>query len=703
MGRGRGQSMRVRSCCFTKMVLMLLLLGAGIRARADGPGDNSARAVRPVPPPGIEVPPERKAVLEERLKRLGTAIQQLRERTEGGTLELLPDVEIFHKAVQVALEQREFFAPGDLDKAEQLLAEGQKRAEQLARKESPWTNQTGLVVRGYVSRIDGSVQPYGLVVPASYDGNGSARHRLDIWFHGRGETVTELNFVDQRMRQPGQFTPAHTFVLHPFGRYCNAFRFAGEVDVLEALESTQKRYKIDEDRVSVRGFSMGGAGCWQFATHYSDRWFAANPGAGFAETRLFLETFQNETLEPTWYERKLWRLYDCTDWSLNLKQCPTVAYSGEIDRQKQAADVMAEALAGHGITLKHIIGPNTAHKYHPDSAVEVDQIMGSLSRGGRTRVPAAVSFETYSLRYNRMNWLRIDALSEHWERGHIEARLVNAKSSGNISQVSPEKPSVEVTTQGVEALSLQFEPGDAPFELGSPVVVRLNDTVLNGPVVSSDRSWDASFHCENGQWKLGEAESGGLRKRHGLQGPIDDAFMEPFLFVLPTGKSQQPAINAWVEAESRRAIEQWRKQFRGEAQVKRDLDVTPEDLAGKNLVLWGEPSSNTVLKRVLERLPVVWDGERVKLGQSSYEADHHLPILIYPNPENPERYVVLNSGFTYREYDYLNNARQVPKLPDWAILDVRVAPGTRYPGKVAAAGFFGEAWEVKASAESSKP
>ena len=49
-------------------------------------------------------------------------------------------------------------------------------------------------------------------------------------------------------------------------------------------------------------------------------------------------------------------------------------------------------------------------------------------------------------------------------------------------------------------------------------------------------------------------------------------------------------------------------------------------------------------------------------------------MLIYPNPLNPKRYVVLNSGFTFREYDYLNNARQVPKLPDWAVIDVSEPP-----------------------------
>ena len=62
---------------------------------------------------------------------------------------------------------------------------------------------------------------------------------------------------------------------------------------------------------------------------------------------------------------------------------------------------------------------------------------------------------------------------------------------------------------------------------------------------------------------------------------------------------------------------------------------------------------------------------------------------------NLSRYVVLNSGFTYREYDYLNNARQNAKLPDWAVIDVRTPPSTRWPGKVVDADFFDEAWKVK--------
>jgi hypothetical protein len=69
--------------------------------------------------------------------------------------------------------------------------------------------------------------------------------------------------------------------------------------------------------------------------------------------------------------------------------------------------------------------------------------------------------------------------------------------------------------------------------------------------------------------------------------------------------------------------------------------------------------------------------------------------MIYPNPLNPDKYIVLNSGFTYREFAYLNNARQVSKLPDWAIIDLRQPADSQWPGKIVAADFFDEEWRIK--------
>lgn len=119
--------------------------------------------------------------------------------------------------------------------------------------------------------IDGTPQPYGLVIPDSYRPDGDRKYRLDLWFHGRGELTSELKFINERLRSKGRYAPEDTIVLHPYGRYSNAFKFAGEIDVLEALADAKRRLRIDDDRISVRGFSMGGAGCWQMAVHYPDR------------------------------------------------------------------------------------------------------------------------------------------------------------------------------------------------------------------------------------------------------------------------------------------------------------------------------------------------------------------------------------------------------------------------------------------------
>lgn len=652
-------------------------------ARADGPADNHPESVRRIPPLGIELAPEVRSELEQELGELDRLIEQLRLRRDALTPQRLPDVLIFSRAVHQALEHQEFFAERDVASARRLLQTGRERAEELLQGRAPWTTQTGLVVRGFVSRLDETVQPYGLVVPTSFRPRSPDRHRCDVWLHGRGETVGEVRFLDQRMRDAGRFAPADTFVLHPYGRYSNAFKFAGEVDVLEALEHVQANYPIDDDRIAIRGFSMGGAGCWQMAVHFPDRWFAANPGAGFSETPEFLRFFQKEELDPTWYERKLWRLYDCPGYAVNLFNCPTVAYSGELDLQKQAADVMQAALAQHGLRLVHLIGPDTKHSIHPQSAAEIAQRLEQLAREGRDRLPPVVRFSTYTLKYNRSHWVAIDALQEHWEQAVIAAAI----EAGRIA----------VRTRNIDQFTLRMPPGTCPLDVSQPVGILVNGDAVEVPGPFTDRSFSATLHRDGDRWRAGPRPVDGLRKAHDLQGPVDDAFMDRFVFVRPSGQAAHPAVQKWVTDEREHARIHWRQQFRGKVLEKRDTEISEAEIAGANLILWGDPQSNAVLARIADQLPIRWEQDRIVVGDRSFDADGHAPILIYPNPLNPSRYVVLNSGFTYREYAYLNNARQVPMLPDWAIVDLSVPPNTQTPGRIAAAGFFDEAWQLQES------
>ncbi|MEQ9406264.1 MAG: prolyl oligopeptidase family serine peptidase [Fuerstiella sp.] len=686
------------ACCLSSGLLL-----------ADGEGDNNPENVRRIPRQGVDVPADREATLRQQLSRLQSLIAELRKQNDAETTVLLPDVMIFERAVRCALDHDEFFSPKDVDKADFLLQEGISRAQQLMAGEAAWPHESGLVVRGYVSRIDHTVQPYGLVVPSTYAFNQSVPTRCDIWFHGRGETLSEVNFIWDRMKNAGRYTPDHTIVLHPYGRYSNAFRFAGETDVLEALEDVKQRYRIDEDRISVRGFSMGGAACWQFAVHYPDRWFAANPGAGFSETPEFLKFFQKETLNPMPWEKDLWNLYDCNKYALNLTHCPTIAYSGENDSQKQAADVMETALLEHGIRLRHVIGAGMGHTIDAASRKIIEAGMTSLAKRGRIAVPRRLQFETYTLKYNRMHWLTVDALEQHWRPARVTAAIYGPFAHGSAGPpdgyessqgtVAAGGQTMSLDVRNIRELTIDFASGTCPIS-ASRANVMVTDgessrtITVDGP--ASDGSWHFSLsRNDEGVWRYRRKHEPSSGKRHNLQGPIDDAFMDSFVFVRPTGTAASEAAGRWVAAELDRAIEHWRRHFRGDARVVDDRDVTDELIQSTNLVLWGDPSSNSVMARVADQLPIRWNSSQITVGDRVFDAAQHVPILIYPNPLNPERYVVFNSSFTFRDYAYLNNARQVPMLPDWAIVDLTTAPGNVWPGRVVAADFFDEQWQLK--------
>ena len=271
-------------------------------AFADGPTDNVPENFRPVPPKGIAVPDNLRAELRAGADELGRAIEELRTNLKDNPswLELLPDVEIYYKAVDWALRYNEFYDAKEFATARKMLTEGRDRARQIAARQAKWTIQTGLVVRGYVCKIDGSVQPYGLVVPASWPPNSPHKYRLDVWCHGRGEKLTELNFINGRQKSPRRVhARRHDSCCIPMADTATPTSSPARSTSSRRLTDVRKHYPIDEDRVVVRGFSMGGAACWQFAVHYPSAWGAADPGAGFAETADFLKVFQNEKVQPT--------------------------------------------------------------------------------------------------------------------------------------------------------------------------------------------------------------------------------------------------------------------------------------------------------------------------------------------------------------------------------------------------------------------
>jgi len=624
---------------------------------------------RRLPPVGIEIDAEQRDSLQSRLTTL--------EESAGGHSKhpLIADVTCLLKSVDFALRHREFYGKNDTKKAETQLDLAASRLEELSAGTASWTTKRGLVVRGFVSRIDGSPQPYGLVIPKELD--LTQNNRLYVWLHGRGDKTTDLHFIDQRLKSPGQVTPEDAIVVHPLGRQCIGYKSAGEIDVLEAVDHVADQYGIDRDRVVLMGFSMGGAGVWHLGAHYADQWVAMSPGAGFAETALYNRLDPADY--PAWYERQLWTVYDVPNYVRNLFNLPVVVYSGENDKQIQAARVMERAYIDHGRELTHLIGPGMGHKYHPEVLVDVKNRMRLAADKGRSRRPSKVHLQTTTLRYPSQFWVRATRLKQHWTDTRIDAEVTDNQS-------------LQVTTKNVAALTLNY------WEKTPPKAT----LAIDGQEISlaSVAGRDRVELVWRGEWILGAPDAGRLAKSPGLQGPMDDVFLTPFLAVLPDERVADEAVQKWLDFEIQHLKDRWPALFRGELPVKRAAEVTREDMESKSLILWGTPETNKVMLDALagggaHSVPLKWHDNVIDIDGSVHRGRHLVPAMVYPSPWAKERYVLINSGPTFREGHDRTNSLQNPKLPDWAVIDIRTPPSDTAPGRITDAGFFDEFWRRK--------
>ena len=86
--------------------------------------------------------------------------------------------------------------------------------------------------------------------------------------------------------------------------------------------------------------------------------------------------------------------------------------------------------------------------------------------------------------------------------------------------------------------------------------------------------------------------------------------------------------------------------MRGDIRVKTDSAVSAADIANYNLVLFGDPGSNSLIAKVVGGLPIQWTkGNHRRRAEISGRRSRARADL--PNPLNPQKYVVLNTGQTF--------------------------------------------------------
>ena len=366
----------------TKNTILLLALAAAVVV-AQEPG---AKVFPPTP--------EQKTEIHAKLAELSARIAALGAKKTDS--QLLADLEIHKKAADYILRfPEEFFGPNYAAETIKALELGIARANELEAGTASWTKKTGNVVRGFVSNIDGSVQPYGLTIPASYD--GARPMRLDVWLHGTQQQLNEVRFINQQEgpHSTSQIAAEDYIQLEPFGRMNHSYRYYGETDVFEAIASVQQRYNIDAKRILIRGHSMGGQGAWHLGLQHPGKFAAIESSAGYVDTYTQARNNIKPLLPLPPHQVATLHYYDAVDYALNAFNTPIVGYIGETDGNAGAYK-MREAWEKEGFRFTQetpyrwtttdlralfLVGPKTGHSWHAG----VEGRVGSLHQKSARR------------------------------------------------------------------------------------------------------------------------------------------------------------------------------------------------------------------------------------------------------------------------------------------------------------------------------
>jgi hypothetical protein len=340
---------------------------------------------------------------------------------------------------------------------------------------------------------------------------------------------------------------------------------------------------------------------------------------------------------------------------------------------------MEEAFQAEGRKLDHLVGPGVEHKYEAKTLKELLKRIDEFVQKGK-EWPSEVHLQTRTLRYSSRHWVTALGLEQHWADSRIDAKMLS-------------NDRFEVETKNISALALKH-----PYARSA--IVKIDGQAID---IKESRTgpWPTLVK-KNGKWHhdgKSAPDPLGRAKLPGCQGPIDDAFMSPFVVITPSGRSKNAAFQAWVDFELTHFRSRWKALMRGDLPELRDTEFASEIHRNRNLILFGDADSNFVIKHFASELPVKFSGANWTLGNQSFDGSRFVPALIHPAPkslsDSPASYLVLNSGLTFREAHDRTNSQQNPKLPDWAIIDMTQPPDGNAPGRIHDAGFFDEQWKLK--------
>jgi hypothetical protein len=491
-------------------------------------------------------------------------------------------------------------------------------------------------IRTVKSRMDGELLFYRFSVPNAYD--KARKYPADIHLHCSKALVWRATWVDGKpsfdakdanFGQNNQAVwPNEGFMFSASGRGEGQYQVIAEAAVMEIVADIKKNYSVDEDRIVSGGDSMGGLGGFRIGTLHPDQFAAVRSLSGSAVVPV-----------NSYYSANL-LLDNLCNIGMGLMD------AGKDPNSKLTAVSIAEIKALQqkypGCYPMHTV--YDAEAVHGCVAAPLCQETYAWMRTQKRNLwPKTVIYKTYCLRYDGAYWAHIDMVDDPTKPARIEAQV---QDGGKI----------RVVADNIQRLRLNLAK-ELVGDLKTVAVAIDGQEPLTVPA-----GGEIFFARDGGKWAISsERLPTGLAKSHGMSGPVADAFMEnPVLWVYGASEGQDSKANQDID----KIVNYWFGPgegyiaFHTDFERKADKDVTDADIADKNLILVGAPKQNALLARLADRLPVKFLDNGVEVGGKRYAEAGTSILMIYPNPLNPKRYILLmpawladSNGLSHGDYD----------------------------------------------------
>ncbi len=468
----------------------------------------------------------------------------------------------------------------------------------LARDHKPLPIVPGeLLERAYFASNDGTVQCYHVFVPDGYD---PARPTPAILFcHGYDPYTTKIfPWVPERFQSVVDEIDA-LFVI-PYGRRNTDFLGPGELDVLEVLQQVCRTFRVDSDRVYLTGVSAGASGVWTLATHYPHLWAAITPICGRTDYYLWKGFQPGEAAKP----RELGIAINSPILvAENLRSLPVDIYHGARDPYipPTQSSRMFRALEAFGLS-RYTEDPEGGHRIW-DTLLRDKTLWTRLLSHRRDAMPPRVTYTSFSPKYNRAYWVEVQQVREFGAPIRVDAQITGPHT-------------VALKTENVGRLQLHLpEPADGePWDVtGLP----------------QDPPADAPY------------------KTATLVGPVENAYCQPFVMVRGTQGSdaERSALARIVDWN----VRHWDDYADGLPPVLDDSAVSDDVIASRNLIAFGRPETNLIVAKAAPSLPLRFIEGGFEYQGIEYTGPDVGAVLVYPNPLNPRRLLVVHAGAFWGE------------------------------------------------------